>query len=151
MGKSIGRLPHLCGALLFAATLSLLAQSAAVSLKNFFDIDINNLFILGSLLGFIIGWIVTPSLIRQSKSELAALTSEQLAGVVVGALGGTLLAALLAIPLGRLPDPLGQFAPLAIGTIILYLSIITLRERPHDLMGWVAVMRPKQVTVSSGT
>ena len=148
MGKSIGRLLHLCGALLFAAALSLLAQRTAATL-SFFEINSSLIFLLGGMIGFILGWVVTPNIIRSLQSELASLTSEQLGGVLIGALGGTIMAALLAVPLGKLPDPLGQYAPLAVGAIVVYLGTVTLRERPHDLMSWLAEIRPNPITIGS--
>ncbi|MGB1250639.1 MAG: PIN/TRAM domain-containing protein [Candidatus Promineifilaceae bacterium] len=105
--------------------------------------------LIGGLVGFIVGWIVTPNLVQQSQNSLAGLSSEQLGGVVAGSLFGSVAAALLAIPLGRLPHPVGQYAPIAVGLVVLYLSIVTLRDRPHDLMGWLAELRPNPITLSN--
>lgn len=148
MGKSAVLLLRLCGAILLAAIMSLLAQRIAATFL-IFNIDINAIYLLGGLIGFIVGWSLFPSSIEQWRGHLAALSPEQFGGVVAGSILGAVTAALLAVPLGRLPQPVGQVAPFAAMVAIIYLSVVTLRERPHDLMTWLAKLRPSSITLAN--
>ena len=96
MGKSTALLLRLCGALLFAAIGSLLAQWIAATFL-IFSIDVNAIYLLGGLIGFAIGWILFPRPVQQLQTGLAALTPEQLGGVVIGSLLGTVMAVLFSL------------------------------------------------------
>ncbi len=88
--------------------------------------------------GAIIGYVLTPYLVvKPARATALWIRNLPLAQLVAGSIGlavGLLIAAVLAIPLSRLPSPFGQVLPL-IGTLVLgYLGTVAFLYRYPDLL-----------------
>ena len=94
-----------------------------------------------SILGAILGYVLTPRLILRPATAAATwlrnIPFPQLLAGSVGLFVGLILAAVLAIPLSRLPSPFGQILPL-IGTLVFaYLGTVAFVLRYEDLIDLV--------------
>ncbi len=91
-----------------------------------------------ALAGALVGFVVTPYLVVKPAMATAAwIRNLPLAQLIAGSVGlavGLLIAAILAIPLSRLPSPFGQVLPL-IGTLVFgYLGTVAFLYRYPDLL-----------------
>ncbi len=91
-----------------------------------------------SVVGAVVGYAIMPFLVlRPLRAATAWIRTLPLAQLVAGSLGlmlGLLIAAVLAIPLSRLPSPFGQILPL-LGTLVFgYLGTIAAVYRYPDLL-----------------
>ncbi len=91
-----------------------------------------------TLLGALLGYILTPPLIiRPAAAATTWLRNIPLPQLVAGSVGlfvGLVIAAVLALPLSRLPSPFGQILPL-IGTLVFgYMGTVAFVLRYEDLM-----------------
>ncbi len=91
-----------------------------------------------TVVGAIIGYVITPYLVtRPAAAATAWIRNLPLDHLLAGSIGlalGLLIAAILAVPLSRLPSPFGQILPL-IGTIIFaYLGIVAFVLRFEDML-----------------
>jgi len=91
-----------------------------------------------AVLGAIVGFMVTPYLVtRPAKATTRWLRNLPLSQLLAGSIGlalGVLVAALLAIPLSRLPSPFGQILPLIATLIFGYLGTVALVLRHRDIL-----------------
>ena len=99
--------------------------------------------ILGSALGVVIGFIISPSIsirpLRRLRHIIQQVPVQTLISSIIGLFLGLALGALVAYPLSLLPRPLGEFLPLLGAVLAGYLGIMiatmradithTLRER----------------------
>lgn len=88
--------------------------------------------------GALLGYLVMPYLTVEPAKALAAwVRTLPLAHLVAGSIGlalGLIIAAVLAIPLSRLPSPFGQVLPLIATVFFAYLGTVTLVYRYPDLL-----------------
>lgn len=84
-----------------------------------------------------IGLIVTPYLtirpLRFARHRLKLIPAQDLIAGVVGLVVGLIFAALLALPLSLLPDPLGKFLPILACVVLAYLGAATMIVRQRDI------------------
>ena len=101
---------------------------------------------IGYVLGPHISWAVVGN-VRQAARTASVL---DLVAVAVGLAFGGIIAALLAIPLNALPDPLGAILPVVGALVACTLSIMVVLMRKRDLIApwWrTAESRPNEVAV----
>ncbi len=105
-----------------------------------------------SLLGAVLGYLLTPPLIiRPAAAATTWLRNIPLPQLVAGSIGlfvGLVIAAVLALPLSRLPSPFGQILPL-IGTLVFgYLGTVAFVLRYNDLVDLLHSREQKRSTES---
>ena len=131
------------GAILGAATLALLAQPI-LHFAQFVAPTFSGEWLvwaataLGALLGFVFG----PRPVTRAQQILAGLSGEQFPSAMIGTLLGLVAAALVSAPLGRLPAPVGAFAPTMAAIALGYLGAVALGARFHDIEAFLARIRP---------
>jgi uncharacterized protein YacL len=87
-----------------------------------------------ALVGFGIGYLVTPSLLRPLYTmhvELSEVPPAQLTGATIGLGIGLMLAALMALPLSFLPEPFGELLPFILAIVFGYLGAATVGHNPR--------------------
>ncbi len=113
---------------------------------GYFDLLPDAYVAIFTLLGFLIGLILTPYFtirpLRQLSRKLADMPPERLIAIIAGIFLGLMAAALLSLPLGFLPPPFRQIMPLATAAILCYLSVIILTSRQKDLLSFFNGWRP---------
>jgi uncharacterized protein YacL len=74
-------------------------------------------------------WTIEP--LNRGLRYIKSISISELTAIVFGSLLGLVFAALLSVPLSRLPTPFGQFLPLAVALTMAYLGggILTTRKR----------------------
>jgi uncharacterized protein YacL len=110
-----------------------------------------------TLLGALIGLILTPYLttrpIRAMRALLGRLAAETLFSALIGLLVGLLIAALLAFPLSLLPSPLGRILPFIGVLLFSYFGVAIFASRQSDvasIMGGLTSHR-EEATGAGGT
>lgn len=78
-------------------------------------------------------WTLDP--IQEGLRYLRGISISELTTLALGMLIGLVFALLLAVPLGYLPPPLGQFGPIVIAGGMAYLGAAILATRRKDLVG----------------
>ncbi len=106
--------------------------------QNWLDPDFLRWGIPFAALGALIGYLSTPYiLIRPAQAAASWIRNIPLIQLIAGTIGlalGLVIAAVLAVPLSRLPSPFGQILPL-IGTIIFgYLGTVGMVLRYQDIL-----------------
>jgi len=106
--------------------------------QNWLDLDFLRWGIPFTVVGAILGYILTPYLVtRPAAAATVWIRNLPLDHLLAGSIGlalGLLIAAILAIPLSRLPSPFGQILPL-IGTIVFaYLGVVAFVLRFEDVL-----------------
>jgi uncharacterized protein YacL len=90
-----------------------------------------------AVLGAVIGLIITPTItirpLRWVRDVVRQVPSQELLAGTVGLIIGLVIAALLAIPLSMLPDPLGRVLPIAGSVVFAYLGTTIMVSRHRDL------------------
>src|SRR5262245_1840346 len=76
-------------------------------------------------------WTLDP--LREGLRYIKSISISELTAILFGALLGLVFAALLAIPLARLPDPLGQFLPVIAAALLAYLGGIIFSARKKEI------------------
>lgn len=88
-------------------------------------------------LAALVGLIITPAItirpLRWMRDGVRQVPSQELVAGTVGLIIGLLIAALLAIPLSMLPDPLGRVLPIAGSVVFAYLGTTIMVSRHRDL------------------
>jgi uncharacterized protein YacL len=88
-------------------------------------------------LGAVLGLAITPTItirpLRWARDGVRQVPSQELLAGTVGLIIGLLIAALLAIPLSMLPDPLGRVLPIAGSLVFAYLGTTIMISRHRDL------------------
>ena len=101
----------------------------------------------GAAAGGILGFIVTPWLtIRPSawaRRVIRQLSATQLLSGIIGLVVGLVIAALLAWPLGLLPEPFNRVMPFMGAIVFGYLGILVAVTRQHDLRALVSGRRSR--------
>jgi uncharacterized protein YacL len=99
-------------------------------LKLFYTISFT---LLGALLGLIMTPYITTHPIRALRAVLSRLAVETLFSALIGLLVGLFIAALLAFPLSLLPSPLGKILPF-IGVVLFgYFGVAIFTTRQLDI------------------
>lgn len=94
-------------------------------------------------------WTVEP--IKEGLRYLRSISITELTAVTFGVLVGLVFALLLAVPLGYLPSPFGQFLPLLGAIVLAYLGAIIFLSRRKELAEWLrssrstSLMAPQQL------
>ncbi len=91
-----------------------------------------------TIIGAIVGYLITPSITTRPLAALSHLIHElpleQLISATIGLFLGLLLGALLAVPLSLLPAPFGPILPIIGSLIFAYLGAASLVLRREDLL-----------------
>jgi uncharacterized protein YacL len=107
------------------------------------------------LVGMLIGLILTPYFttrpVRKIQSMLGRLTAESLFSALTGLVIGMIVAALLAFPLSRLPDPAGEILPFIGVLIFSYFGVTIFTMRQGDIMGLVGTLSGRTESGSSSS
>jgi uncharacterized protein YacL len=90
-----------------------------------------------TLAGAGLGLLTTPRWTLEPLNEgiryIKSISIGELTAIVFGALLGLLFAALLAVPLSRLPNPFGQFAPVGAAVALAYLGAVIFSTRKKEI------------------
>lgn len=81
-------------------------------------------------------WTIEP--IERLASYVRSISVEELLALALGALFGLIFALLLAIPIGYMPPPFGQFLPLVVALLLGYAGALLVVRRRKEL---AAIMR----------
>lgn len=92
---------------------------------------------LGFVIGAIVGWLITPYITtrpaRALRQQLTKVPAHTLVAGMIGLIIGLIVAALLAIPLSSLPQPLGSILPIAGALVTVYLGVAIFVARQADI------------------
>ena len=90
-----------------------------------------------SLLGALIGLVLTPYLttrpVRALRALLARIDAQTLAASLIGLIVGLIIAALLAFPLSLLPPPFGEVLPFIGVMLVSYFGVAVFVMRQNDI------------------
>lgn len=89
--------------------------------------------LVGSLTGLILTPYVTTRPARAVRRIIREMPAEALVTSIIGLIIGLIMAALFAVPLGLLPQPLGQWAPSIVAIVAAYVSIMVFAYRWEDV------------------
>ena len=106
-----------------------------------------------SLSGAALGLLLTPWVTTRPfnwvRKRIQQLPAQKLAAIIMGLVVGLIVGALLAIPLGQLPDPLGAVMPF-VGTVLCaWLGISIMVMRANDIASLIST-RQQTYNVRSG-
>jgi uncharacterized protein YacL len=90
--------------------------------------------LVGSITGLVITPYVTTRPARYARRAVTSVSGEALVTTLFGLIFGMIIAALLAAPLGLLPQPLGQWLPTVAAVALGYLMITIFSVRANDLI-----------------
>ena len=93
-------------------------------------------------IGYVLGPHVSWAVIRNLRQAVRGASVVDLIAVAVGLVFGGAVAALLAVPLSALPDPLGSVLPLIVSVVAVGLAIMTVLLRKRDLISPLVRTRP---------
>ncbi|MBI2873033.1 MAG: PIN domain nuclease [Chloroflexi bacterium] len=97
--------------------------------------------LVGTLVGLAVGLAVTPFLVvwpvRKTQEVLEGLPGSTLASAIVGLLVGLVVAALISVPLSRIPGWPGVWVPLALSVVLGYLGMAIMVRSGLDVTGLV--------------
>ncbi len=106
-------------------------------------------------IGYILGPHVTGAVFRNLGQKVRSASAVDLVAIGAGAAFGGLVAALLAVPLALLPDPLGSVLPFATAVVAVSLAIGVFLLRKRDLIAPLLRLRaeanPAEGTLAPGT
>ena len=91
------------------------------------------LTLAGAGLGLLTTHLWTLEPIQQVIAYVRSISVDELLALVIGAIFGLFFALLLAVPLGYLPDPLGQFLPIVIALTLGYAGAVLTASRRREL------------------
>ncbi len=102
-----------------------------------------------TLVGAIVGWIIAPWITtRPAKYAIRVVRQIPIEEVIAGSIGlllGLIVAALVAIPLAKLPPPFGPILPFIASIIFGYLGAIILILRRDDLVRILKTFRGEEI------
>jgi uncharacterized protein YacL len=76
-------------------------------------------------------WTIEP--LQEGMRYIKSISISELTAILFGALIGLFFAVLLAVPLGRLPDPFGQFLPVIAAVLLAYLGAVIFSARKKEI------------------
>jgi uncharacterized protein YacL len=139
---SIDFIARLLGACVFGVGAGILGSQLAEILSG----DIETYTVVFSLIGVLVGLVLTPYLttnpIRRLRKRLVSLPPESLVAITFGTLLGLLAASLFARPLSFLPNVFSQVAPLFFALVFIYLGVSIMLVRQHDLWSLFSNFQP---------
>lgn len=100
------------------------------------------LALVGALLGTLIIPYVTTTPLRWLRRRLKMLAAIDIVAGAVGLILGLIIAALLSIPLGQLPDSLGRLLPTATAIIFGYLGMYLMVMRRGEFLDILSTWNP---------
>jgi uncharacterized protein YacL len=89
--------------------------------------------LVGALAGLILTPYFTTRPARRARRSIRQMPAEVLLTSIIGLIFGLIVAALFALPLSSLPQPLGQWVPSIVAVISAYLSITIFAFRAKDV------------------
>jgi uncharacterized protein YacL len=89
--------------------------------------------LLGALLGLIITPMITIRPVKAIRSKLTQISSQKLVAGQLGLLAGLILAALVTLPLSKLPEPFSLFLPSVAVLLFGYLGVYVFVMRSNDI------------------
>lgn len=93
-------------------------------------------------------WTIEP--IEATIVHIRAISIAELTATVLGALVGLLFGLLLAVPIGYMPAPLGQFLPIVVAGALAYLGAAIFSYRRKELGDWLQASRRTQLLMPQG-
>jgi uncharacterized protein YacL len=106
-----------------------------------------------SLMGALVGAIITPWIItyptHAARRIITEMPAESLVTSMIGLLFGMIISALLAWPLSLLPAPFGSILPTISAALITYLSVTVFAFRAHDIFPFVGGLITRTTPTSS--
>ena len=121
------------------AALAIAGAYVGQDLGGFYGLDTLTSTVIFSLVGALMGLILTPYFttrpMRTLRSLLGRIAAETLFAALVGLVSGLIVAALLASPLSMLPDIFGKIAPFLGVLLFSYLGVSIFVMRQGDIMG----------------
>ncbi len=104
----------------------------------------------GAALGLLLAPWVTTRPFNWVRKRIQQLPAQKLAAIVVGLVVGLIIGALLAIPLGQLPDPVGAVMPF-VGTVLFaWLGVSIMVMRANDIASLINA-RQQTYNLKSGS
>ena len=97
------------------------------------EISALTLGLVGALTGLILTPYFTTRPARRIRDTIRQMPAEVLLTSIVGLIFGLIIAALVAVPFGYLPSPLGQWVPSIVALIAAYVSITIFAYRAPDV------------------
>ncbi len=92
-----------------------------------------------SLVGAMVGLIVTPYLttrpLRRVRALMAQVSAQTMLAGLIGLIVGLIIAALVSFPLSLLPSPFGQILPFVGALLFGYLGVAVFIIRQNDVLG----------------
>lgn len=92
-----------------------------------------------SLVGAMVGLIVTPYIttrpLRQFRALMSQISAQTMLAGLMGLIVGLIIAALVSFPLSLLPSPLGQILPFLGALLFGYLGVAVFVVRQNDVLG----------------
>lgn len=101
-----------------------------------------SIMIIGVFAGFILTPYFTTRPARLIRNRLNRMPPQQLVASVIGLVIGLIVAALLSLPLSRLPGSLGEYLPLLIAIAFGYFGATTFATRRRDIFELFRVQLP---------
>ncbi len=128
--------------LLGMAILAVIGADVGADFGNIYNQDALTSGMIFSLVGALIGLILTPYVttrpMRTFRSLLGRIAAETLFAGLVGLVSGLVVAALLAFPLSTLPNIFGDIAPFLGVLLFGYLGVALFIMRQGDIMGMLS-------------
>jgi uncharacterized protein YacL len=115
--------------------------------------DLVRYVLILSLSGAALGLLLTPWVTTRPfnwvRKRIQQLPAQKLTAIIVGLVVGLIVGALLAIPLGQLPDPIGAVMPF-VGTVLCaWLGVSIMVMRANDIASLIST-RQQTYSVKSG-
>jgi uncharacterized protein YacL len=110
----------------YGGTLSAIADAEA-------DVYAIILGLVGALFGLIVTPMITIRPIKAIRSRLTQISSRKLIAGQIGLVSGLILAALVTLPLSKLPEPFSLFLPSVAVLVFGYLGVYVFVVRANDL------------------
>lgn len=94
--------------------------------------------LVGALIGLILTPFFTTRPIRSFRALLGRISASSLFSALLGLISGLIIAALVAIPVSRLPEPFGNILPF-IGLLVFgYIGVSVFVMRQNDILGVIS-------------
>lgn len=101
--------------------------------------------IIGTLVFAVIGFVVTPYIslypLQYVRTYLTKVSSTTLLIALIGLLVGLIIAALVTIPISKLPSPLSNTLPFVAVVLFGYLGVVIAVSRQHDFGDFASSLR----------
>jgi uncharacterized protein YacL len=142
MRVSLNFLVRITGMLVLAYLGARIGRALARPVPNETEqLAIRLLMLAGAGLGLLTTprWTIEP--VERALRYLRGIPIVELSAIVFGALLGLLLALLLAVPLGYLPPPFGQYLPIVVACTLGYTGAVLFSHRRAEVGEWLQSTR----------